>query len=617
MTVRFSACLSFVEIIFFPSLFFHLIRVGVLFVRFVGHLQLTLNTLPVTLTDMDHLYRKENNETTQTGSTSALFSPITTKPRNPLARESLMASTFCDGNQDIPLLHWADDGPLPLVQPHVMTNYSARPTPELSPATPSSNISSRPPEKYSGRQGARRQSTCKDSLLSPFDPTNGLHKGRFGFGSVRKDADATNDFRADGVYHCEDSAEVDLEGNLEMEIDSLLDDLMDYRLKRTTMTSAPLLPLPEEFSPASGSASLQMYSYSPLPPSATDSMLFSGDSDSHSFTLPSPRSSVSHFSPTRSPSSRSFTPITPSTDGWRSPPTLATVLEHESSGPDSFGFTRRSGNSAAWSHNPQSIPEDDTLDSYIRASSETRRAHHTNLPPIRTTIPEDSTVRRRAKTSISSERTVTDDHRSRVGSLANRSFSSYSSGNEASRVTEAGYLDSGFDHECLSNASAVSIRFAQPDVETPRKPWLGAFGGTYSPNSSIGPGFADYPSLTKPHHAPSLKRGMLQSIFSQNSSPEQKKERKWSKMRDPVKTQTSPSQSVGNMSFATKSSEDRGKKKREKAEKRAQLAAELKAKQLQEAAQKDRGTPLRAKVSGKALGAWEERGGMYSIDGFI
>lgn len=584
---------------------------------FIGHWQLALNISSVTLTDMDHLYRKENNGTTQTGSTSPSLSPITTKPRNPLARESLMASTFCDGNQDLPLLYWADGGLSSPAQPPFMTNYSARHTPELSPVTLASSISSRSPEKDIGRRGAQRPSTGRnrDTFLSPLNPTGCAYNGRFGAEHINKDADATCDSNADGVYRSEDSAE---EENLEMEIDGILDELMDYHsTRRVTMTSAPLLPLPEELSPTGAYTSPHLYSSS-LPPSASGSTLFGGDSDTPSLVSSSPRSSRgSHFSPTMSPSLKSkknFMPITPSTDGWRSPPSLATVPEHSASTSDSIGHTPLSDHSAAWSPNP---PEGDTLDSYVGASSETQRAHHTNLPPIWTAIPEDSAIQRRAKTSISSEQTMTGDRRSRVESLATRSFSS---DNGASAITEIGYSGPGYDHVYLSDSSAVSIRFAQPGAESPRRPWLDALAGRYSPTSSISPGFVDYPPPTNTHNAPSPKRGMLQSLFSQNSSPDIRKERKWSKMRDPVKIQSSPPHSLDNISFAAtsnKSSEGKGKKRAEKAERRAQLAAQLKAKQLQAAAEKHRETTSRTIVSEKAVAVWEERGGMYSIDGFM
>ena len=596
----------------FPLLSFHLTRVGVPFVHFTGHWKLTLNISPVTLTDMDHLCRKENNETTLA---SASLSPSMTKPRSPLARESLMASTFCDGNQDLPPLYWAEDGPSSPVQPLFIANYSARHTLELSPATSPPNTSPSSPRKDFGRLGAQRPSTGKDrdNFLSPYYPTGYPHKARFSAESLHKDADATYDSKADGVHHYEDLTEVGSEGDLDLEVDGLLDELMDYHSKRVTMASAPLLPLPEELSPKCGSTSPQLCFDSSLSPSVTGGMLFGGDSDTPSLVSSSPRSSKDlHFSPNKSPSLKSkknFTPITPSTDGWRSP--LATVPEHKTSSSDSFGHTTLSRHSATWSPGPRKISEDDTVDNYVNVLGESRRAHHTNLPPIRTVIPEDSFIQRRAKSSISSEQTIADDRRSRVESLADQSFSSHSSDGKAPEITETGYPGPGFGRMYLSNSSEASIRFAQPGFESPHKPWSGAL---YSPSSSIGPGSVDYPSPTKLCHAPSPKRGMFQSLFSQNGSFEQKKERKWSKMRDPINIQSSSMDSVSPATASKKSSKDKGKGK---AERRAQLAAQLKARQLQEPTEKDRGASSRATVPGKVSAGWEERGGMWSIDSFI
>lgn len=533
-----------------------------------------------------------------------------------------MASTFCDSNQDPPLLYWVDDGPSSPAQPRFVTNHSARYTPELSPVTPASNISRRSLESDSGRRGAQRPLIGKerDIFLSPYDSTNNVRKGRFSAGPIYKDTDATYGSKVDGTYDREDSADV----SLDTEIDDLLDDLVGYHSKRTTMTSAHLLPLPEEISPTGGPASPQLYSDFSLLPPVTDSMLLGGDSDTPSLVSSSPRSSKgSHLSPSWSPSLKSkknFAPITPSTDGWRSPPSLATVLEHEASTSDSFGHTGLSTHPAAWSPDLREAPEDDSLDSYIGASSETRRAHHTNLPPIWTAIPEDSTIRRRAKASISSEQTIIGDYKSRVESLADQSLTSYCSGNDPSGITGMGYLDPGFNPLYTSGSSAVSIRFAQPSAGSPRRPWTGGSSGRYSPTSSFSPGSVDYPPPNGLGYGSSPKRGRLQSLFSQNNSPEQKRERKWSKMRDQVQMESSPPQSTDKMSFLTsssKSSKDKGKKKAEKAERRAQLAAQLKARQLQATVEKDRGSPSRAPDSQNALGGWEERGGMYSIDGFI
>ena len=534
-----------------------------------------------------------------------------------------MASTFYDGNQGPPLLHWIDDGLLSPPRPPFMTKYSARHTPEVSPSTSPSNVSSRSlSEKGFGRRDAQRPPTGTDrhNFLCPGDPDNYLHKRRFSVEPIREDADATDDSKADGVYHYEDSAEVGLEGNLEMEIDGLLEELMDYHSKRrATMASAPLLPLPEEVSP---SASPRLSADSSLPQLVTANMLFGGGPDTPELISSSPRSSKgSNFSPTRSPSLKSknnFTPITPPTDGWRSHLSLATVPERRTPTPDHSGRVRLLGQSEVLPPDPHRVPEDLTRDTHTSVPSETRRAHHTNLPPIRTTIPEDSPIHRRGKSSISSEHTIMDEHRSRVESLADQSLSSRFSDDDASQVTEIGYLDPGFDHGYISSSSAVSIRFAR--LGTDSLPGLRAFGGRYSPTSGISPGSVNCPSPTNVRPTPSPKRGMLQSLFSQNSSLGQKKERKRSKGQDHVKIQPATSRSVDTISFATtssKSSKDKEKKKREKAERRAQLAAQLKAKQLQQDTEKDLGGPSHASVPGNVLVAWEERGAMYSMDGIF
>lgn len=573
------------------------------------------------LVDLDHLYRKENNEATGVGSASPFLSPVTSKPRNPLARESLMASTFCNGGQDPPL-HWADDElPSPAQQSFVV-EYSVRPTIELSPAASPSNVISRSPsENDLGNRDAQRPptGTNRHNFLSPGDPDNYLHKNRFSVEPIREDANATDSFKGDGVYRYEDSAEVGLDRTLEMEVDELLEELMDHHSKRrATMTSASLLPPPEELFPT---ASPRLYPDSPLPQLVTASMLFGGDSDAPSFTSSSPRSSKgSHFSPTRSPSlrsRRSFTPITPSTDGWRNPPSLASVPEYKTSIFDRSGHTRLSGHLQAWSPHPREVPEG-AGESCASASYEDHRAHHRSLPPIRTRIPEDSTIHRRGKGSISLENKITDDNESRVESVANRSLSSRFSDDDASEITEMGYLDHGFDHLFPSNSSAVSIRFAQPGVDSPHG--LDPFGGRYSPTSSINPGFVDYPLPTvNVRPAPSPKRGVLQSLFSQRGSSEQKKERRWSKGRETVRTQAAASQSTGTLSFATtssKSSKDK-EKKSGKTERRVQLAAQLKAKELQYAWEKDGGNPSRTTLPGNPSAAWEERGAMYSMDGIF
>ncbi|KAF9651610.1 hypothetical protein BDM02DRAFT_650101 [Thelephora ganbajun] len=131
-----------------------------------------------------------------------------------------------------------------------------------------------------------------------------------------------------------------------MEIDGLLEELMVYHPKRRiAITSVPLLPLPEEF---------------PLTDEPTASK--------------SPRSSKDSHFPSASPSlksKRSFTPITPSTDGWRSPSTLASVPERKVSS-DCFGHTKPPGSSGVLPPDTLQAPEDVSRDSYLSPSSENR-----------------------------------------------------------------------------------------------------------------------------------------------------------------------------------------------------------------------------------------------------
>jgi len=69
-------------------------------------------------------------------------------------------------------------------------------------------------------------------------------------------------------------------------------------------------------------------------------------------------------------------------------------------------------------------------------------------------------------------------------------------------------------------------------------------------------------------------------------------------------------------SFTTTSSKS-SKEKAEKAERREQLAAQLKAKQLQQAAEKNSRATSRVTSAKKDSTTWEEGGAMYSLDGFL
>ena len=572
-----------------------------------GHLLLTLNILFAALTDVDHHYRKETDEVVQKTSTSTPISPLLSSvPRSSLARDSsLTSSTFSDGNQDPHLL--ADDGLSSPTQPSF--KYSARHPPEVSPTIPASNASYRlPSENDIGHRDVRSPPTGTDQGNPPSlgSPDTYLHREGFSADPTRRNANTANYTKADGLPYNEDSTQVDLEGDVEMEIDDLLEDLTDYYSGRTTMTSVPLLPLPEELSPADGPLNSQPYTDRSPPPLATANTPYSGDSDTVSLTPSSPQSSKGSYFSSASPSlksKRSFTPITPSTDGWRSPPTLAAVAEHKASA-DYFDYVRAHGRPGLWSLDPRQAPEDATRGSYPRVSSENRRAHHTNLPPLRTTIPEDSIIQRRPKYSTSSHRVETSvDH----------SVSSYFSDDDddddddASEITEIGYVGSGFDPARLSASSTVPFTRSRPWLDASRGPGSNFHSG-YSPSSSISPGPIDYPPPSNNRYTMSPKRGMFQSLFSQNGTSERKKERKRAKARDSIQTQSLDVRSIDAVSFTTTSS--KSSNKAEKAAKNAQLAAQLSTKRLLQAGDKGR-------VPQKGSATWEESGAMYSMDGIF
>lgn len=554
-------------------------------------LAVTLDISFVSLTDVDHLYRKENDETTKLDPASGQFSPVISMSTNPLAKELPMSPDFC-GDQHPPP-YWIDDG-----QPPSMTGFLARRSPELPQTASALNKRSRSPPQIDIRpQDAQGLTTGTDTCIFPgpvYHP-NYLHKKRFSVNPVHEDVDAADDTKSDGLCHWNDSVEVGLDRGLEMEIDDLLEVLTDHHnSKRVTMMSTPLLPLPEEFSTERKSASPEPYPISSLLSPVTTNTLYGGDSDTPSLTSSSPRSSKdSHFSPS-SPTKpkKSSTPITPSTDEWGSPLPFTTTPYREVSTSD-LRHTRVSGRSEAYS--PRRVPED------ITSSS----SHHENLLPARTVIPEDSTIQRRTKSSFPPEDIMTHDYKSRAGPLAEPTLSSHFSDDDASEITDNGYFDPEFDHA-----------YVQPGTDSfMGRPGLGASGGRYSPTSSISPEFVDYPSPINTRNPPTPKRGILQSLFSQSGSFGQGKERKRWKRKDSVYTQPQASRSIETISLSrtsTKSSKER--KKSEKAEMRAQLATQLKAKGLQQAADRDRETsPLTEKPSAR----WEENNAMYVMDGFL
>ena len=592
MTVRFSV---FRWQIVSSFLLFHPtcvhVPLVVLFFR-TGHSLLVLNISFAALTDMDHHH---HNETVQKTSRSAPIPPLlSSMPRSSLVREpSLTSSTFSDGNQDPPLLYLADDGLPSPNQPYF--KYSARYPSEASP-----NTSHRSPsENDLGRRNVRNP----PSLDSP-----GTYLYKEGFR-------ADHICRSGYTDHDEGSTEVGLEGSVETEIDGLLQELMDYHSeKRSTMTSAHLLPLPEELSPTDGPLNSQPYVDHFLPPLVTVDTSYSGDSDTPSLTPSSPQSPKGPYLSSSSPSlksKRSFTPITASMDGWRSLPTLAAATERKAPTSNYFDYTKVPRRPGVWSHDPRQAPEDFIRDSHPGVSSRNRRARPTNPPPLRMTIPEDSIIRRRAKSSTSSGYTLTRDYGHRVETSIDSSVSSYFSDDGASEITEIGSTDSGFDPAYLSASSTVSPKF------TGSRPRLDASRGSgsshhsvHSSSPSLSPGSIDYPPPSNNRYTLSPKRGMFQSLFSQSNTSERKKERKRAKTQDPIQTQTLYARSMDAVSLSATSS--KSSKKADKATKRAQLAAQFSAKQLPQIEDKSRGGAPQ-----KGSTTWEESGAMYSMDGIF
>ena len=523
-----------------------------------------------------------------------------------MRESSLTSYTFSDGNQDPPLL--ADDGLSSPIQ--LPFKYSARYPSEVSPIIPASNTSYRSPsENNLDHRDARSPPTDTDQGNPPgLGSPDTFHEKGFGVDPIRKNTNVTDYTKADGLSHNEDSAEVGLEGNVETEIDGLLEELMDYHLKWTTETSELLLPLPEEFSPTDGPLSSQPYADHSLPPLVTIDMSYSGNPDTLSLTPSSPRSSKDSYLSSTSPSlksKRSFALITPSTDGWRSPPTAAAVTERKASTSDYSDYTKIPAPPGVWSPDPRQVLEGVTRDGYPRVSSKNRRARHTNLPPLTMTIPEDSIIQRRAKNPTPSE------HRRVNTSIDHSAVSSYFSDDDASEITEVGYMYSGFDPAHLSASSAVSPQFNRS------RPWDDASRGSgasfhsrYSPSPSVTPSSIDYPPPSNNRYTLSPKRGVLQSLFSPNGTSERKKERKRAKAQDPIQTQYLDTRSVDAVSFSTTSS--KSSKKAEKTAKRVQLAAQLSAKQLPRAGDKGHGGAPQ-----KGSATWEESGAMYSMDGIF
>lgn len=546
-----------------------------------------------------------------------------------------MGSGFPDSNQDLPLLRRTSDGLSSPVQPPSLTKYSTMHTPGVFSTTSISKSNSRSPtENDLGHRDAQWSpaGTARNNLLSPWTPVTYFQQERFNIDPIHKNADPTDYSRASGPFHHGGSTWVGLGESMDMEIDDLLEVVMDYPSKRTTMASVPLLPLHEDASSSDGHINSQPHANPSFPSFLTTNAPHNGDSDTSSLTSSSPGSPKgSHFS-SASPSlksKRSFTPITPSTDGWRSPPTPPSVPEREGLSPvDRFGYLEVTNRPEPHRPNPRQAPEDTTISRYLSTSSEDRPTHHSRLPPLLVTIPQDATIRRRPQNSISSEQTITYDHSSRIESPTDNSITSRFSDDDVSEITQTEYADPAFEvtYFPISGPTSALITRPRPRIEIP--PWSGSgsFSNERPPSSSVGtnPSPVEYPSPSIHSYTPSPRRGVFRSLFLQNdrAASEQKKEGKRSKARDQTQTQTPTELSMDSASIATTSSKsskgrDKDEKKAAKAAKRAQLAVQLRAKQLQQATEKDPEASLRATRPQNGSRGWEDRGAMYSLGGIL
>lgn len=365
-----------------------------------------------------------------------------------------------------------------------------------------------------------------------------------------------------------------------MEIDDLLQGMMDDRSKRrSTMSFAPLLTPPEEFSSTDEPAGSQSYSDHSFPLLVPADTLYGCDSDTPSLTSSSPSLK----------SRRSFTPITPSTDGWRSPPTLLTVPEHGG---------------------------DLVSDDHLCVPREDRRVRNTHLPPLRMTIPEDSTIQRRGKNPTPSEHTLSPDDSHRVETSIDCLPPSHFSDDDTSESTEIGYIGSDVEPAYPSTPNTVPPQITQSPsrLEFLQGPGSHSNHGGHSPTSSINPSSAVHPPISNGRRSSSPKRSVFRTIFSQNNISGRKKERNQERTHRPIQTQLPAARSVETASvtsISSKSSKDKGRKKGEKAARRAQLAEQLGAKQPARALDNSRRDPP------KPSATWEEKGGMFGVDGLF
>ena len=561
---------------------------------------------------------------------------LSSVPRSSLAREPLMASSSSDDNRDPPLLYWTSDGLSSPIQPSFSNRYPVRYTSDSLPTASASNTNSRSPtENDLGRQDARRPPLGADwdGSLGPGDAITYLYKERLGIDHTHENANPTDHSEADELFYGEGSAGVVLEESVEMEINDLLEELMDYHSRRDTMTSMPLLPLPGDVPHGGGSFVSQSRVNPSPPPLLAADVLYSGDSDTPSLTSSSPRSSKGSHLSSASPSlksKRSFTPVTPSTDGWRSPATLGVVPEREATSSDHLEHLEVPGRPGVYSLDPRRLPGDIASDSDLSVSTEGRRTHHNELPPLADTIPQDATIHRRAQNSLSSERTITNNHSRHTESPTDPPASLHSSDDGRSKAARAKHIYPGFEIAYISTSGAFSPLFTRPRprIKVPPGSGSGSFTSERSPSSSpsVSSRSTEHPSSSSNNpYTPNQKRGVFRSLFPHNggATSERKEERKRAKSRDQIQTQSLAARSMdsvfGSTSTSSKSSKERDKheKNAERAAKRAQLAVQLRAKQLQQAAEKDPRDPSRTTGAQKGSAAWEEGGAMYSLNGIL
>ena len=536
-----------------------------------------------------------------------------------------MPSNLPDDNQDPLLPYWTSDRLSSPIRPAFLAKDPFRRNSKASTTTSASNMSPRSSSRLSLENGLGRQDTRGPPANAGWKtppglggPVTHLRKSRFSVDSIYENANVIGYSGTGGSLYNEGFDGVGPEEDVDTEIGSLLEELTDFHsTRRDTMTSVPLVPLLEEIS----SIDEHFLSRPHVNPFFTTLLAantpYNGDSDTPSLISSSPRSSKG--SPFLSASPRqgsrgSFTPTTPPTDGWRSPPTLAIVPERGASSSDYFAGTKVPSRPRAYSFDPRQLPEDVTRDVLLRGATEDRRTRHSKQPPLAMTIPRDATVRRRARASMPS------GHRIRVEPPTPYPMSSRFSDDDASGTTQTRYIDPGFEPKpaYLTTSTTVSPHFTRPhpQIEVPPEPMSGSpnSGHPSSPILNIGSGPIESLSLSSRSYPVSPKRGVFQSLFPNS---EQKKERKRTKAQDQVQTQSSDARSTDSVQSGTSSSKSsKAKKNAEKAAKRAQLAVQLKARQLQQDAEKSRGVALRVTDAQKSPTPWEENGGLYGFGGF-